>query len=146
MHRSPRQRCHVSLFDCLNSCRQKRQNFCCRPGSDTNLMSPVCSISQGSEVALAKAAALLTLARARAFSASKILVYVVLRYGVQAARKMAEMLSRSAHRALLRLQLAYHCLQRPQEIQHQVGACRELAKARPLHTTCVNYRCFWTSR
>ena len=75
------------------------------------------------ELAIAKANAFLALARAKAISASRLLAYVVLRYGVQVARQIAEQLAQLVRRAVLRLQMAQQCLQRPQQFRQQVSTC-----------------------
>ncbi|CAK0743843.1 hypothetical protein CVIRNUC_001501 [Coccomyxa viridis] len=72
------------------------------------------------ELAIARANAFVAPARAKAVSASRLLAYVVLRYGVQVARRIAEQFSKFVRRAVLRLQMAYQCLQRPQQFQQQV--------------------------
>ena len=73
------------------------------------------------ELAIARANAFVAPARAKAVSASRLLAYVVLRYGVQVARRIAEQFSQFVRRAVLRLQMAYQCLQRPQQFQQQVS-------------------------
>ena len=80
-----------------------------------------CIMTPTAELAIAKANAFLALARAKAVSASRLLAYVVLRYGVHVARRIAEQLVQLLRRAVLRLQLAYQCLQRPQQFQQQVN-------------------------
>ena len=78
-------------------------------------------MTPAAELATAKANAFLALARAKAVSASRLLAYVVLRYGVRVARRIAEQLAQLIRRAVLRLQVAYQCLQRPQQFQQQVS-------------------------
>ena len=70
---------------------------------------------------MARANAFLVLARAKAVNSSRLLAYIVLRYGLHVARRIAEQLAQLVRRAVLRLQLAYQCLQRPQQFQQQVS-------------------------
>ena len=97
----------------------------------------------GPEATVARATTLLALIKAKAVHASRLLVYIVLHYGIDAARRMAELFARMSHRILLRLRPAYRCLQRPQDLQHQVGAPPILlANIAMLYTpSCLRY-CF----
>ena len=76
----------------------------------------------GHEVTVARAAAILALTKAKALHASKLLAFIVLRYGVDAARKLARILAKISRIFLLRLEPAYQRLQRPINLQQQVGA------------------------
>ncbi len=73
---------------------------------------------------MARAAAILALTKAKAVHASRLLAFIVLRYGVNTARKLAAILAYVSRRVLLRLQPAYKRLQRPTDLQQQVGALR----------------------
>ena len=78
----------------------------------------------GHEVTVARAAAILALTKAKAVHASRLLAFIVLRYGVNTARKLAAILAYVSRRVLLRLQPAYKRLQRPTNLQQQVGALK----------------------
>lgn len=73
------------------------------------------------DVAVARATAMLASAKAKAVNSTRVLAYIVLHYGVHTARRVAEVLAQLACRALLKLQLASWCLQRPHGFQQQVG-------------------------
>jgi len=93
-----------------------RTNCIRKPHSSIGGMIP------GPEATVARATTLVALIKAKAVHASRLLVNVLLHYGIDAARKMADLFARMSHRTLLRLRPAYRCLQRPQDLQHQVGA------------------------
>ncbi|CAL5219319.1 g1128 [Coccomyxa viridis] len=76
----------------------------------------------GHEVTVARAAAILALTKAKAVHASKLLAFIILRYGINTARKLAAILAIISRRVLLRLQPAYKRLQRPTDLQQQVRA------------------------
>ena len=59
--------------------------------------------------------------KAKAVHGSKLLAFIVLRYGVDAARNLASFFARIFRRVLLSMQPAYQGFQRPTDLQQQVG-------------------------